>query len=90
MTEYRVSFNRIEDDVATFALYKDEEFQEHLHYGVDELPEGVNQTQLDDQFRPEFEDGEIVALHYDRELTERKHEEFSEGDERYKNLLDDS
>ncbi|MFC6962059.1 hypothetical protein [Halocatena marina] len=90
MTEYRVSFNRIEDGVATFALYKDEEFQKHLQYDAEDLPEGVDQTQLDDQFRPEFEDGEVVALHHDQELTERKHGEFSEGDERYRNLLDDS
>ncbi len=27
MTEYRVSFNRIEDDVATFALYENEGFK---------------------------------------------------------------
>jgi flagellar motility protein MotE (MotC chaperone) len=90
MPEYRASFNEIEEGVATFALYKDEEFQEHLRYAVEDLPDGVDSTQLDDQFRPEFEDGEVVALHYDQELTEQKHEEFDEGDERYRQLLDDS
>ena len=90
MPEYRVSFNRIEDGVATFALYEDGDFQENIHYSVENLPNGVEPTQLDDQFRPEFEDEEIVALHYDPDLTRRKNDEFGDGDGRYGELLGDS
>jgi hypothetical protein len=88
MAEYRVSFDEIEDGVVTLPLYKDEEFQRLLRYDIDELPEGASP---DDQFRPEFnDDGEVVALHYDEELTQRKHEEFADAVERHRELLDDS
>jgi hypothetical protein len=88
MPEYRVSFDEIEDGVATFALFKDGDFQELVRYPVDDIPDGAT---VNDQFRPEFDDnGEIVALQYDEELTKREHEEYKEAMERRKEMLDDN
>lgn len=87
MSGYRVSFGDIEDDVAQLKLYKDGEFQDYLRYHIEELPEGATKG---DQFRPEFDDGEIVALHYDDKLTEREREKSREAVGRYKEMLDDS
>jgi hypothetical protein len=87
MPEYRVSYHDFEDGIATLKLFKDEEFQEHLRYSVEELPDGATAT---DQYRPEFDDdGEIIALHYDEELTKQKRKEFDEGIEKYKDMLDE-
>lgn len=70
MTDYRVSYHDYEEGIATLKLFKNGEFQEHLRYSVEELPDGATAT---DQYRPEFnDDGEIIALHYDEELTEKK------------------
>jgi hypothetical protein len=91
MVDRHVSFEEIEDGVATFVLYKDEGPSESFRYPVDELPAGVDRDQLDCAFRPEFDDdGEIVALHYDEELTQREHEKTKEAIEEYKEMLDDS
>ena len=90
MSEPRVSFDEIEDGVATFVLYKDDS-RELLLYPVDELPEGAEREHLFGQFRPEFDDnGEIVALHYDQELTEREHEKAQSIIEKYQDTTDDS
>lgn len=87
MTEYRVSYHDYEDGIATLKLFKNGEFQENLHYPVGELPEGAAAT---DQYRPEFDDdGEIIALHYDEELTKQKRGEFDEGVDKYKDMLDE-
>jgi hypothetical protein len=86
----RVLFDEIEDEVATFVLYKDEGRRELFRYPVDELPEGVDRDQFGGTFRPELdEDGDIVALHYDEELTEQSRAEAEEAYERYKEMLDD-
>lgn len=87
MAEYRVSFGDVEDEIAQLKLYEDGEFQDYLRYHVEELPEGATKG---DQFRPVFDDGEIVALHYDEELTEREREKGKEAVERYKEMLDDN
>lgn len=88
MTEYRVSFDEVEEGVATLPLYKDREFQKLLHFKREELPE---EAKPDDRFRPECnDDGEVIALHYDKELIKRMHEEFANAVERHQELLDDS
>lgn len=87
----RVLFGEIEEGIATFVLYKDDPPTELFRYPVDELPPGVDRDQFGCTFRPEFnDDGEIVALHYDEELTEQAQEEADAAYERYKELLDDS
>lgn len=91
MSEYRVSFDEIEDGVAKFTLYENEEAQEHLTYSIDNLPEGVEPSHLNDQFHPEFDDtGEIVALHYDQDLTEQKYRDFEKAAEKHEELLEDN
>lgn len=91
MTEYRVSFDEIEDEVAKLILYKDDEFQEHLRYHIEELPDGAERDHLGGDFRPEFDEEEtITALHYDEELSKRKREEAEEGVKRFKEKLEDS
>jgi hypothetical protein len=87
MSEYRVSFGDIEDEVAQLKLYKDGEFEDYLRYRMEELPEEATKG---DQFRPIFDDGEIVELRYDEELTEQEREKGREAVERYKEMLDDS
>jgi hypothetical protein len=91
MPKYRVSFNDIEDGIAQLTLHKDDDIEEFLHYSLDDSPMGLERDDLGNQFRPEFDDdGEIVALHYDEELTERKREEYTEAAERHNERLDDS
>lgn len=88
MPDYRVSFLKIEEGVAKLALYKDEDHQDVLYYDIEDLPDGAQPT---DQFRPEFnDDKEVVTLHYDDELTERKSKDFKEIIERRKEKSDDS
>jgi hypothetical protein len=90
MSEYRVSFDEIEDEVAKFTLYENEEPQEHLTYSIDNLPDGVELQQLNDQFCPEFDGaGNIVALHYDQEITDQKRRDFEEAAKKHDELLDD-
>lgn len=91
MTEPYVSFHEIEDGVATLVLYKPEGPSELFHYPVDELPPGADRDQFGGKFRPEFDDdGEIAALHYDEELTQRKQEEAKAELEEYREMIDDS
>lgn len=91
MVEYRVSFDEVENEVAKFTLYENDEPQKHLSYSVDNLPQGVERDHLNDQFRPEFdENGEIIALHYDKDYTEQKRRDFKEAEKKHKELLDDS
>lgn len=91
MTEDHVSFSEIEDGVATFVLYKDEGPSELFRYPLDELPPGVNRDQFGCEFRPEYDDdGEIVALHYDEELTQREHEKAQSAIEELKEMTDNS
>lgn len=88
MSEYRMSFDEIEEGIATFALFENGNFQELLRFSVDDIPEGAT---VNDQFRPEFDDdGEVIAMQYDEELTEREHEAYKEAMERRKDMLDDS
>lgn len=91
MTEDYVSFNEIEDGVATLVLYKDEGSRELFYYPLDELPSGVDRDQLGCKFWPEFDDnGEIASLYYDEELTQRESKKAQEAVEKYKEMLDDS
>jgi hypothetical protein len=91
MAESYVSFNEIEDDVATFVLYTDDPPRELLYYPIDDLPPGVERDQLGCKFRPEFDDdGDIVALHYDEELTQRKHEQAKAELEEFEEMLNDN
>lgn len=76
MTERRLSYHDLEDSIATLKLFEDGDFQEYFHWNVEELPDGAEPG---DQYRPEFEDGELVALQYDEELTEQKMEDFEES-----------
>lgn len=88
MTEYRVSFDDTEDGMAQITLYKNDGSPELLHYDIEKLPEGATPG---DQFRPEFnESGEIVELHYNQEMTERKREDFKEAVSEYKEMLEDN
>jgi hypothetical protein len=80
MEGYRVAFIDVEEGLAKFTLYKDDEVKDDFIYPVDDLPDGVKMEHLDDQFRPEFDDeGNIVELHYDEELTEQKREDFKKA-----------
>ncbi len=91
MTERYVSFREIEDGVATFVLYKEEGPRELFYYSLDELPEGVDREQLGCEFRPEFDDeGEIAALHYDEELTQREDEKAKAAVEEFKEMVEDN
>lgn len=90
MTEPYVSFREIEEGIATFVLYRDDGPRELFRYPLDELPPGVDRDQSGCEFRPEFDDGEIVALHYDEELTQREHEKARTAVEELKEMADDS
>jgi hypothetical protein len=91
MPEYRVSFNDIEDNVAQLTLHRNDDIKEFLQYSLDDSPLGLERDDLGNQFRPEFDDdGEIVALHYDEELTERKRQEYTAAAERHEERLDDA
>lgn len=91
MTEPHVAFAEIEDGVARFIRYRDEGPRKVLEYPIDELPEGIQRDDRGKHFRPEFDDsGEIVALHYDEELTEQEHERAQSTIEQFKQRLDDT
>jgi hypothetical protein len=90
MAKYEVSFNEIEDGVAKLKMYKNGETHEYLRYRLEDLPEGIEPSDVGKQFRPEFDDEEIVALRYDEELTERRHEEAQSAIEDYEEMLEDS
>lgn len=91
MSEYRVSFNDIEDDMAHLTLHEDDEIREFLHYPINDLPMGLERADLGNQFRPTFDDdGSIVELQYDEELTEQKREEYKRAADRHRNRLDDT
>jgi hypothetical protein len=88
--EYRVAFADIEDGFAKFVLYKNND-RKYFNHPLDQLPEGVNQDDLGDQFRPEFDDnGEIVALHHDEELTEQMNKEYDKAHEQFKEMREDN
>lgn len=96
MTDYRAEFIQVEDEIATFKVYKDEKFQKYLKYHIEKVPTHVDGTpdkgaRVDDQFRPEFDDdGNIVTLHYDEELTEQKLIEAQEAVADYREMLEDN
>lgn len=91
MSEYRVSFNDIEDGMAHLSLHEDDEIREFLHYPIDDLPMGLERDDLGNQFRPTFDDdGSIVELRYDEELTKRKRWEYKEAADSHRNRLNDT
>lgn len=87
MTERRLSYHELEDGIATLILFEDDEIQEDFYWDVEELPDGAIPGY---QYRPEFEDGELVAMHYDEELTEKKRDDFKEAVEWYNEMLEDN
>lgn len=87
MKERRLSYQEIEDRVATLILFENEEILKHFRKPVEELPDGAEPG---DQYRSEFEDGELVAMEYDEELTKKKQEEFKDAREKYNEMLEDN
>ncbi|WP_248903507.1 hypothetical protein [Halocatena marina] len=85
MTERRISYHDLEDGIATLKVFEDSNFQGYLHWNVEELPD---EAEPGDQYRPEFEDGELVALQYDKELTDQKWEDFEESREWLEEMRD--
>lgn len=87
MEERRLSYQELEDGVATLILFENEEILKHFSKPVDELPDGAEPG---DQYQAEFEDGELVEMQYDEELTEKKREEFKDASEKYYEMLEDN
>lgn len=87
MVERRLSYHELEDGIATLVLFEDDEIQEEFLWKVEDLPDGAIPGY---QYRPEFEDGELVAMHYDEELTEKKREDFKDAVEWYNKMLEDN
>lgn len=87
MTERRLSYHDHEDGVATLRLVEDGDFQEYLYLDVEELPDGAVPG---DQYRPEFEDGELIGMQYDEELTAQKRKEFQDALKRHDEMLEDN
>ena len=87
MAERRLSYHDREDGIATLRLVEDGDVQEHFRWSVDDMPD---EAIPGDQYRPEFEDGELVAIHYDEELTAQKRKEFQDAVERHDAMLEDN
>lgn len=86
MTELRVSFDGIKDGMAQLTLYINGDVREYFHTSLDNMPA---ETGLGDQFTPLLDDGTVVGLQYDRELSERKHEKGREAIETYNDMLEE-
>lgn len=87
MKDRRLSYQEVEDGIATLVLFENEEIIEHFHKPVEELPDGAEPG---DQYRSEFEGGELVTMRYDEELTKKKEEEFKEADRKFSEMLEDN
>jgi hypothetical protein len=85
MTERRLSYHELEDGVVTLTLFEDGDMKEDFYWYVEDMPDGAEPG---DQYRPEFEDGELVAIHYDEELTSQKRKEFQESIEWHDQMLE--
>lgn len=81
MKDRRLSYQDSEDGIAILVLFDNEETIDSFHVSIEELPE---EASLGDQYQPEVEDGELVAMQYDEELTKRKREEVEEAIEQHK------
>lgn len=51
------------------------------------MPDGAEPG---DQYRPEFEDGELVALQYDEKLTEQTFKNHQDALDWYNEMLEDN
>ena len=58
------------------ALYKDGERERFFTWDPEDLPDGLDNNA---QFRPTFEDGEVVSIDYDESLTEKVKEDIQDG-----------
>jgi hypothetical protein len=87
MTERRLSYQDREDGIATLVLFKGRERLEDFYWDVEDLPD---EAVPGDQYRPEFEDGELVAMHYDEELTEKKREDVKDAIKWHNEMLEDN
>lgn len=87
MTERRLSYQDLEDGIATLILFEGRERLEEFYWDVEDMPDGAVPG---DQYQPEFEDGELVALHYDKELTEKKQEDVEDAIEWYNEMTEDN
>jgi hypothetical protein len=87
MKERRLSYQDREDGIATLTLFDDEKIIEDFYWDVEEMPDGAVPG---DQYQPEFEDGELVALHYDEELTKKKRKEIEAAVERHQERLEEN
>lgn len=77
MEGIRASLETIEDGVARFILYKDDERVRTFLWDSEELPNGVR---AGDQFEVEFAgdgiESEVTAVSYSEGLTQQRHEEL--------------
>ncbi|WP_248908397.1 hypothetical protein [Halocatena marina] len=80
MEERRLSYQDRENGIATLILFENEEIIERFHRDAEELPDGAT---IGDQYQPEIRDGELVAMHYDEELTEKKRKEIEDTIQRH-------
>lgn len=87
MTERRLLYQELEGDVTTLVLFEDRDIIEDFYWDVEDMPDGAEPG---DQYQPEFEDGKLVALHYDEELTAQKRKDFKDAIERHKEMLEDN
>lgn len=77
----RLSYQGRDEDIATLILFENEEIVERFYRDVEELPE---EATIGDQYRPEIEDGELVAMQYDEGLTKKKRKEVEEAIQRHR------
>lgn len=87
MIERRLSYQDLEDGVATLILFENEEIVDDFYWSVEDMPDGAEPG---DQYHPEFEDGELVALQYDEELTEQTFEEHQDALDWYNEILEEN
>lgn len=87
MKERRLSYQDREDGIATLILFENEKIIERFHRAVEELPDGAA---IGDQYRPDIEDSELIAMQYDEELTKKKRKEVEDAIQRHReNRLED-
>lgn len=87
MTERRLSYQDREDGIATLVLFEGRERIEDFYWDVDDLPDGAVPG---DQYQPVFEDGELVTLHYDEELTRKKREDVKDAIKWHNEVVEDN
>ncbi|MFC6960734.1 hypothetical protein [Halocatena marina] len=87
MAERRLSYQELEDGVATLILFEGRDIVDDFYWDVEDMPD---EAEPGDQYQPEFEDGELAALHYDEELTAQKRKDFKDAVERHKEMLEDN